>query len=197
MLVMIIVGLGAVLWPSDSLAEIGTASKALVASGYDIAVKVAKGSNAQLTSGDIEAWVFKFTNAARVEEGLEPFQHDAAISTIARAHSESMAVRGFGHVVQGKGPTDRALDAGYGCRAYHGEGSYSYGLSENISKSSKPNRPWLGEDVPKKMARQLVDGWMDSPGHRENILAVESRKLGVGVYVNDWVYATQNFSPCP
>ena len=108
-----------------------------------------------------------------------------------------MAVRGYGHIVDGKGATDRALDAGYDCRAYREDGSYSYGLSENIFKYTKPDTLWHGEDAPKKMARQLVDGWMESPGHRKNILDVDSRKLGVGVYVNDWVYATQNFSSCP
>ena len=197
MLVAITVGLGAVIWQPVALVEVGTASKSLVASGYDTAAKVVKGSSAQLTSGDIEAWVFEFTNAARAEAGLVPFEHDAAISTIARQHSESMAVMGYGHIVEGKGPTDRALDAGYDCRTYHGDGSYSYGLSENIFKYPKAPSLWLGEDVPKEMARQLVDGWLDSPGHRENILDQDARRLGVGVYVNDSVYATQNFSSCP
>ena len=148
MLMAITVGLWAVAWEPDALAAGGTASK-LMASGYDIASKVVKGSNAQLTSGDIEAWVIEFTNDARVEAGLEPFQHDSAISAIARAHSENMAVRGYGHSVDGKGPTDRAVDAGYAC-----------GLGENIFKYPKQYVPWLGEDVPKEMARQLVDGWM-------------------------------------
>ena len=69
----ITIGLWAVVWQPDSLAEVGTASKSLVASGYDIAAKVVKGSSDQLTSGDIEAWMFEFTNAARVEAGLVPF----------------------------------------------------------------------------------------------------------------------------
>ena len=72
---------------------------------------------------------------------------------------------------------------------------------ENIFKYPKQYVPWLGEDVPKEMARQLVDGWMDSPGHRANILRVASHQLGVGVYVNGrvyaTVYATQNFASCP
>ena len=188
MLMAITVGLWAVAWEPDALAAGGTASK-LVTSGYDIVAKVVKGSNAQLTSGDIEAWVFKFTNDARVEAGLEPFQHDPAISTIARRHSKSMAVRGYGHIVDGKGPTDRAQDAEYDC-----------GLGENIFEYPRLYSPWLGEDVPKKMARQLVDGWLDSPGHRANILDRNARKLGVGVYANGWaftvLYATQNFASC-
>jgi len=38
----------------------------------------------------------------------------------------------FAHDIHGKGPTGRALEAGYNCRAYNEDGSYSYGLSENI-----------------------------------------------------------------
>ncbi len=54
-------------------------------------------------------------------------------------------------------------------------------------------------------ARELVQGWMDSPGHRENILDRESRRIGVGIairqgseygYVSETIYATQNFSAC-
>ena len=55
------------------------------------------------------------------------------------------------------------------------------------------------------MARELVQGWMSSPGHRENILKRDSRKISVGVaiqespeygYISETVYATQNFSAC-
>ena len=189
MLVAITVGLWAVEWEPDAGAASRTVAE-LVTSGYDIAAKVVKGSNAQLTSRDIEAWVFEFTNDARVEAGLRPLQHDGAISTIARRHSKSMAVRGYGHIVDGKGPTDRARAAGYPC-----------GFGENIFEYPRLYRPWLGEeDVPKKMARQLVDGWLDSPGHRVNILDQNARKLGVGVYVDGRaftvLYATQNFASC-
>ena len=50
-----------------------------------------------------------------------------------------------------------------------------------------------------------MQGWMSSPGHRENILDRESRRFGVGIaiqeapeygYVSETIYATQNFSAC-
>ena len=55
------------------------------------------------------------------------------------------------------------------------------------------------------MARDLVQGWMGSQGHRENILDKEARRIGVGVaieekrengYITETVYATLNFSAC-
>ena len=46
-------------------------------------------------------------------------------------------------------------------------------------------------------ARSLVGWWMNSPGHRANILDAGYRGIGVGVAVErETVYATQNFAPC-
>ena len=51
----------------------------------------------------------------------------------------------------------------------------------------------------------LVQGWMNSPGHRENIFDRESHRIGIGIaipeapeygYVSETIYATQNFSAC-
>ena len=46
----------------------------------------------------------------------------------------------------------------------------------------------------KKLAKNLVDGWMKSPGHRRNILHSGFRYLGVGIASSgDYIYAAQNF----
>ena len=167
----------------------------------------------------IEEWVIRLTNEEREKAGLRPFDHDPAISDIARKHSEQMILHGYGHEVLGKDPTDRALAAGYDCRAYYGDGSYSYGLSENIYEYPRVTRwtgtrygrggtewhpvDWLSDA--KQAARGLVQGWMDSPGHRANILDRDSRRIGVGVatelsnkygWTLETLYATQNFSNC-
>ena len=192
--------------------EIGATPKpqeALVADSQ----KYAGGS--PLNRGEIEKWVIEFTNEERVSAGLQPLRHDTAISDIARSHSEDMARLGLmSHDIGGKDPTDRALGAGYDCRAYLPDGSYTYGLSENIFNYPRI-REWLiwpngGRQVSKalgteEMAVALVQGWMDSPGHRENILDRDARRIGVGIaiqemseygYVSETIYATQNFSAC-
>ena len=127
-----------------------------------------------------------------------------------------MSRHGYSHTVLGRGPTDRALASGYNCRAYRADGSYTYGLSENIHQlhrvTSWENRGagWrpLGFTfaTDQDMARALVEDWMDSPGHRANILDPQARHIGVGVYIKEtvkygrWVgetvFATQNFSEC-
>ena len=43
-------------------------------------------------------------------------------------------------------------------------------------------------------ASAVVTAWMNSEGHRENILKPEYRKIGIGVYyLNDTPYWVQNF----
>ena len=161
----------------------------------------------------------QLTNDERAEAGLRPLEHDAVISDIARKHSEQMVTQGLSHTVAGRDPTDRALAAGYDCRAYHGDGSYSYGLSENIAEQPRV-RNWVGTGSnwgkykwnptvyhadAEAAARNLVRGWMNSPGHRANILDRDLRRIGVGVAVKlsdqygwtlETLYATQNFSSC-
>ncbi len=168
-----------------------------------------------LNRGEIEKWVIEFTNEERISAGLQPFRHDAAISDIARSHSENMARLGLlSHDIRGKDPTDRALTAGYNCRAYRGDGSYSYGLSENIAEHPKVTQ-WMGigssyspvdySSNAEEAARGLVQVWMRSSGHRKNILDKDSRRIGVGIaiqetpeygYISETIYATQNFSAC-
>ena len=168
-----------------------------------------------LNRGEIEKWVIEFTNDERIRAGLQSLRHDVAISDIARSHSENMArLALLSHDIGGRDPTDRALAAGYNCRAHKGDGSYSYGLSENVAEHPRVTQ-WMGlgmsyrpveyDSDAEEMARGLVQGWMSSPGHRENILDRDSRRIGVGIviqetpeygYISETVYATQNFSEC-
>ena len=163
----------------------------------------------------IEAFVFDLTNAERLAAGVPALTRDDAIATIARDHSASMAAQDrLTHDLDGKGPTGRALAAGYDCRS-----GGSFGFAENIASHPRV-REWEGyrgepdswEPVDgyysvneQAAAKRLVDRWMESPGHRKNILDGDNRRLGVGVaivtvpkhgYSNEWIWATQNFSPC-
>ena len=197
----------------DAQEEIRSTPDAQEASGETNSQKYAGGS--PLNRGEIKQWVIEFTNEERISAGLQPLRHDAAISDIARSHSENMARLGLiSHDIGGRDPTDRAMTAGYNCRAYRGDGPYSYGLSENVAEHPRVTQ-WMGrgrsynpvdyDRDAEAAARGLVQGWMSSPGHRENILDRDSRRIGVGIaiqeapeygYVSETVYATQNFSAC-
>ena len=82
----------------------------------------------------------------------------------------------------GLDPTDRALAAGYPC-----DKGDSYGLAENIFNVSNTA-------LHANIADEIVTGWMNSPGHRQNMLDPSFDRIGVGVtFKGRTVYATQNF----
>ena len=133
----------------------------------------------------VEARVAHYTNVERRDRGLRPLQYDQRIADIARRHSQNTLDTGeFAHEIDGKDPSDRAKASGYSC-----------GLGENIFEH---HRPLFGDED--AMAQALVEGWMESPGHRKNILTPDYRNIGVGVVVHlaptEAVHATQNFSSC-
>ncbi len=164
-----------------------------------------------LKAHEIERLVVLYTNAERARHSLTTFTDDPAVAAIARGHSVNMARTGtFDHVVNGQDASDRAASAGYDCRAYRSDSSYTYGLSENIAEHPRVtwwlgNKPGHYDADESAMAYGLTQGWMNSPGHRANILEPEARRIGVGVfivpekqgrYIQERVYATQNFSEC-
>ena len=165
----------------------------------------------------LEIRVLDLINAERVKQKLKPLKIDPKLSEIARRHSGDMARRGFfDHInLDGQGPTERGLAAHYKCvrqlgpyvgldatgHVFQGE-YFSEGLAENIFQNNLYNRVLItGTDMKydwnsvEKIARTSVDGWMASPGHRQNILAGRYEKTGVGIAIaaNDQVLITQLF----
>ena len=168
----------------------------------------------------IESLVIALTNEERRKRGLPQLHHDPAISDIARAHSENMMKKGLGTVLDGQGPTDRALAAGYDCREYtkDGSGKYTYGFSEDVAEYPRV-KSWstLGGVIVKidfdeneiEVAQGIVRLWTedveDKRDEARGIFDEGSRRIGVGVaiqesregrYTFETVYATQNLSSC-
>lgn len=152
----------------------------------------------------IELLVHKFTNEQRVMNGLEPVKFDFEISDIARLHSIDMSNQNyFAHEnLDGFDASDRARDAGYRCFKWIGS-SYYLGLSENIFRGNlyksiqllggvPVSHDWLNNE---EISHVTVDGWMNSEGHRKNILNSNFDREGIGVFIDseDRVYVTQNF----
>ena len=156
----------------------------------------------------LEKEIHQLINAERVTRGLAALDWDDRIAKIARDHSEDMAANDyFRHDnLKGQGPTDRGNLAGYPCHKLLGGGVYSYGLAENIWLGWEYSSYTFGMGVSRydwmtqsQLARQAVSSWMDSTGHRQNILNSQYDRTGIGVgfglsggkpYA---VYLTQNF----
>lgn len=135
-----------------------------------------------VSSAAIEEHVHDRINERRSDAGLSPLDLDGAIAGRARTYSHDMAVRGyFGHVSpEGEGPADRFGEL-------YPEPCNPIG--ENLAAVGA-----AGAEDADALARRIVEGWMNSEGHRENVLTGRWDSEGVGVYAADGrVYATQLF----
>ncbi|MCM3926520.1 CAP domain-containing protein, partial [Frankia sp. AiPs1] len=114
------------------------------------------------------AQVVSLTNAEREREGLAPLAVNPTLTAAAAEHSRDMAARGFfAHTSpDGRTVSDRVTDLGY---------RYAR-VAENIA---------AGQTT----AEEVVTGWMQSPGHRANILIPQLRQIGVG-YATGGEYGT-------
>lgn len=118
-----------------------------------------------------EREVVALTNEERVKNGLAPLEIDEALSKVARDKSFDMQTNNyFDHQSPVYGsPFDMM-------RAY---GIQYTSAGENIAR---------GQQTP----QEVVNAWMNSPGHRENILNSDYTHIGVG-YVEQGHYWTQQF----
>ncbi|MER7407583.1 CAP domain-containing protein [Streptomyces sp. NPDC000070] len=107
----------------------------------------------------VAAAVTDLTNRERARAGLPPLAADPLLTVAAQAHSADMVARAFySHTAPGGSrPWDRAAAAGSTRRS----------IGENIA---------CGQRSP----AEVVEGWMNSPGHRANILKPGFTHLGVG-----------------
>lgn len=134
----------------------------------------------------LERKIFEFVNDERKKNGLSTLQPEGTLDTIARGHSDDMLARNFFEHVNPDG-----LAASDRIAIQHRR---LIGLTgENIWMSSGLNPSEID-----KLANEMMygeKGWMNSPGHRANILRPEYTHLGVGIAVKDLeVRATQNFA---
>ncbi|MFK4024354.1 CAP domain-containing protein [Streptomyces albogriseolus] len=118
------------------------------------------------------AEVLRLVNAERAKVGCSPVTADSALTGLATAFSDDMADRGFfDHTdPDGDTPWDRAQAAGISNLG-----------GENIARGQAD-------------AESVMQAWMDSPGHKANILNCDFKTLGVGVHLGPGgPWWTQNF----
>lgn len=139
----------------------------------------------------VEESIYRYTNEHRAAHGLDPLPRSPFIDPIARDHSKDMYnFLYFDHVNRhGQDPTDRATAAGYDCIKDYGT-HYTYGLGENIWMIGGGYHP-----DPDELGKEIVADWMNSPGHRQNILESTYDAIGIGAAAgrDGSIYATQNF----
>ncbi len=132
----------------------------------------------------LEQQVFALTNQARKKVGKRPLLWDDALAQVARSHSQNMGERDF----------------------FSHEDPRLGGLSQRLRRFRIPwslcgENIWMtpgadSEEDISAIAREAVSSWMNSPGHRANILNTSFTHLGVGAYYDPQsgaYYLTQVF----
>jgi uncharacterized protein YkwD len=125
-----------------------------------------------------EKIIVELTNKERKAKNLPALRPNPLLFKVARDHAANMAKqKKMDHNLDGKTPAQRIKAAGY---KYFAQG-------ENIAQGDfKKQAPPL---------EMLMKGWMDSQGHRENILRDMYTEIGVGLAQDDdgIYYFTQVF----
>ncbi|WP_024756644.1 CAP domain-containing protein [Streptomyces exfoliatus] len=116
--------------------------------------------------------VVALVNEERAKAGCGPLTANATLTSAAQGHSDDMAARDFfDHTnPDGAGPGERVTAAGYPWSTY----------GENIA---------MGQSTPE----EVMDSWMNSPGHRANILNCDFKEIGIGIHSSGGPYWTQVF----
>ena len=128
------------------------------------------------TTSKMETAVQQRINEIRQKNELNPLENNESLAQVARNYSQQMARDNFFSHTGSDGSTlAQRVSAG---------GISYFVVGENLFKSTNAPSP-----VP-----LAVKGWMDSPGHRENILRPVFTQTGVGVWrEGNTYYITQLF----
>ena len=173
----------------------------------------------------LEQKIHDLTNIERQKRNLSQLSYDTHIQDISRLHSKDMSFRNyFEHTnPDGQEPADRAASANFYFEKQSSDSNFikkrfvkalisprpyssQYAYGENLYQSNLARRVITVNGVPTnydwqnevQLAKTIVDGWMKSKDHYENIVKPEWQREGIGVYVanDDKVFATQNFHYC-
>ena len=161
-----------------------------IAVRYQVGLSEIKNANPQISNPDLiypgqvlnipttdasvtnyEKEVIRLVNEIRVQNGLRELTYDWELCRVARYKSQDMRDnRYFSHT------------------------SPTYGSPFNMMKNFGISYRTAGENIAKGYAtpKAVVDAWMNSPGHRANILNSSYTHIGVG-YVASGNYWTQMF----
>jgi uncharacterized protein YkwD len=109
-----------------------------------------------------ESKLVQLVNSERAKRGIAALAINTKLMIIARGHSRDMVrVNTLSHTLEGRGPSERASEVGY---------RYTK-IAENVAYNQRT-------------IKDAVRSWIESPGHKANILNRDYRETGVGIVVN-------------
>lgn len=133
-----------------------------------------KAGDEKLELTPVEKAILDLTNKERAKAKLPPLKPSPLLFKAARGHSANMANKNqMNHFLDGKGPVERVQAVGYVFKH----------VGENVGESDGFPPP------------VIVQGWMNSKIHRDNILKPQYTEIGLGAVrgTRGWTYYTQLF----
>ncbi|WP_440109689.1 CAP domain-containing protein [Paenibacillus sp. QZ-Y1] len=122
-------------------------------------------SGSESTQSNFATEVVKLVNAERAKAGLSALASDALLDKVALAKAKDMSDNN-----------------------YFAHQSPTYGSPFDMMKQFGVTYSYAGENIAKgqKTPQEVVTAWMNSEGHRANILSKNFTKIGVGYYNGYW-----------
>lgn len=123
-------------------------------------------------ASQFEQKVVDLVNQERQKQGLKPLTLNKKLSDVARAKSKDMMDKG-----------------------YFDHNSPTYGSPFDMMKQFGIEYTTAGENIAKgqQSPEDVMNAWMNSDGHRKNILNPDFTEIGVGYVKGDTTYWTQQF----
>jgi uncharacterized protein YkwD len=152
---------------------------------------------------ELELRIHQLVNEERTRHGLSPLAWNPMLNKIARLHSQDMVVRNyFSHYSpEGHDLAYRYSRQGFVCEV--AVGNVYYTGAENIFQNHLYDSIEYINEVPaiyhwrdmERIAETTVTKWINSPGHRMNILEPSWKSEGIGIAIsnNYEVYITEEF----
>jgi uncharacterized protein YkwD len=173
-----------------TIANVNAASTTITTNNrYSIQANFAGNSSIPLginyTEAEVEELIIVLINAERQQFDLSTLSEDPLLTSLAREHSTSMVENNFfGHE---RYPGERPLDYDQPAGTIRGEN-----LAKMPTRQTIPG-PYLSLQ---EVCEWAVSAWMNSTGHKTNILEPRFTETGVGVSFSDgwdYLYITQIF----
>lgn len=116
--------------------------------------------------GTFQSQVVDLVNKERANQGLKPLATDSLLTTVATEKARDMDVNN-----------------------YFSHTSPTYGSPFDMMRSYGVQYRYAGENIAsgQRSPEQVMRDWMNSPGHRANILNGNFTKIGVGYVNGEWV----------
>ena len=153
---------GGITIPGVQMPETESKPESGAGTGQGSGQESGQGSGA-LQSGTRQAQVVRLVNQERAAAGLGSLDSDSQLAAVAQKKAEDMAKNG-----------------------YFSHTSPTYGSAFDMLKAAGISYRTAGENIAKgqKTAEMVMNGWMNSSGHRANILSSGYTRIGVGYAVD-------------